>query len=64
MHMHLKFDIKRALYRMGGNFRIFVDFVGPTQTMKNSIKIYIDPRKYNFLGLETTNLSLFHIMHI
>ena len=47
-----------------GNFRgvlIFVDFVGPTQTTKNS---RIDPRKYNFLGLKTTNLSLFHIMHI
>ena len=51
-------------YRTVGNFRgvlIFVDFVGPTQTTKNS---RIDPRKYNFLGLKTTNLSLFHIMHI
>ena len=54
-------------YRTVGNFRgvlIFVDFVGPTQTTKNSLKICIDPRKYNFLGLKTTNLSLFHIMHI
>ena len=52
---------------MVGNFRgvlIFMDFVGPTQTTKNSLKICIDPRKYNFLGLKTTNLSLFHIMHI
>ena len=52
---------------MVGNFRgvlIFVDFVGLTQTTKNSLKICIDPRKYNFLGLKTTNLSLFHIMHI
>ena len=52
---------------MGGNFRgvlIFVDFVGPMQTTKNSLKIYIDPRKYKFLGLKTTNLSLLHIMNI
>ena len=48
-------------YRTGGNFRgvlIFVDFMGPTQTTKNSLKICIDPRKYNFLGLKTTNLFL------
>ena len=52
---------------MVGNFRgvlIFVDFMGPTKTTKNSLNICIDPRKYNFLGLKTTNLSLFHIMHI
>ena len=56
-----------VFYHMGANFRgvlIFVDFVGPIQTMKNSVKIYIDPRKYNFLVLKTANLSLFHIMHI
>ena len=44
-------------YRTVGNFRgvlIFVDFVGPTQTTKNSLQICIDPRKYNFLGLKTT----------
>ena len=61
------FLLQAVRYRMVGNFRgvlIFVDFVGPTQTTKNSLKICIDPRKYNFLGLKTTNLSLFHIMHI
>ena len=55
------------IYRTVGNFRgvlIFVDFVGPTQTTKNSLKICFDPRKYSFLGLKTTNLSLVHIMHI
>ena len=54
-------------YRTGGNFRgvlIFMDFMGPTQTTKNSLKICIDPRKYNFLGLKTSNLPLFYIMHI
>ena len=37
-----------CMYRMGGNFRgmlIFVDFVGSTQTTKNSLKISADPRK-------------------
>ena len=36
-------------YRTVGNFcgvLIFVDFVGPTQTTKNSLKNCIDPRKY------------------
>ena len=59
--------VDKLNYRTVGNFRgvlIFVDFVGPMQTTKNSLKICIDPRKYNFLGLKTTNLSLFHIMHI
>ena len=51
-------------YRTVGNFCGVLIFVGPTQTTKNSLKICIDPRKYNFLGLKTTNLSLFHIMHI
>ena len=35
-----------ANYRTVGNFRgvlIFVDFVSPTQTTKNSLKICIDP---------------------
>ena len=35
-------------YRMGENFcvgLIFVDSVGPTQTMKNSLKISTDPQK-------------------
>ena len=34
------------LYHMGGNFRgvlIFVDFLGATQTTKNSLKISDDP---------------------
>ena len=57
----------QIIYRTVGNFRgvlIFVDFVGPTQTTKNSLKICINPRKYNFVILKTTNLFLFHIMHI
>ena len=40
---------------MGGNFRgvlIFVDFVGPTRTTKNSLKISGDPRKIAFWGLK------------
>ena len=40
---------------MGGNFRIvliFVDFVDPTQTTKNSLKISADPRKITFWGLK------------
>ena len=40
---------------MGGNFRgvlIFVDFVGPMQTTKNSLKISADPRKIAFWGLK------------
>ena len=40
-------------YRTGGNFRgvlIFVDFVGPTQTTKNALKISADPRKNSFLN--------------
>ena len=48
---------------MVGNFRgvlIFVDFVGPTKTTKNS---YIDPRKYNFLGLKTTNVYSYSCVH-
>ena len=56
-------NILYHVYRTVGNFRgvlIFVDFVGPTQTTKNSLKNCTDPRKYNFLGLKTTNLSLFH----
>ena len=53
-------------YHMSGNFHgvlIFMDFVGPTQTTKNSLKISVDSRN-SFLGLETTNVSLFYIMHI
>ena len=33
------------MYHMGGNFRGMLDFVGSTQTTKNSLKISVDPRK-------------------
>ena len=42
-------------YCIGANFRgvlIFMDFMGPMQTMKNSLKISADPRKIAFWGLK------------